>query len=363
MTGIDRAADMVGDKDERRAQAEGASGAFLDTQTDEEMLGRAFTFAEKSIARAIRAGERAGLVKPGFLERLTAPSRKQLEEELGIARKEVESAHDVLADLSHEMKTPLNAVIGFAQAMEAETYGPLGSPKYKEYAGHIAVSGDHLLSLVMTILDVSKVNAGRRALKRIQSDPALLAADSAAMVAPAAEEAGLYLQTCIADDLPTAWLEPRAVRQILVNLLANAVKFTSDGGVTLSAREADGAIVYQVVDTGVGMSMEELDKLGSRFTLAQSEGVRGAGGSGLGLSLVNSLAQLHGGALKLESAPGEGLTATVTLPVGAPAFAHRPRPAAIEAPAPAPGDDVQSQLDRIDAYRRERARDGRASAA
>jgi cell cycle sensor histidine kinase DivJ len=160
--------------------------------------------------------------------------------------------------------------------------------------------------------------------------------------------------------MPESFLDPRAVRQILINLLANAVKFTSDGAITLSAARRETAIEITVKDTGVGMSAEELAKLGARFTAAQGAGVRGAKGAGLGLALAFALADLHGGSLKLDSAPGEGVTATLKLPVVAPPQRRRDLNAvealgyAADEEAPAP-PAVLTQLERIEAYRRQRA--------
>ncbi|MEM9705786.1 MAG: HAMP domain-containing sensor histidine kinase [Pseudomonadota bacterium] len=266
---------------------------------------------------------------------------------------------EMLADLSHEMRTPLNAVIGFADAMENETFGPLGHDKYVEYARHINSSGRHLLDLISSILDLSKIEAQRFSLKRQVTGLSAIAYDAAAMVRGAADAAGLSLTLRISEDLPESYLDPRAVRQILINLLANAVKFTSDGGVTLEAdRDGDWLIVV-VSDTGVGMSEAELARLGGRFTSALGEGVRGAKGAGLGLALAFALAEAHGGSLKLASAPGEGMCATLRLPVAkAPKRANlsslNGAPKGTDAQAQGAAEEtVRSQLDRIEAYRRE----------
>ena len=182
-------------------------------------------------------------------------------------------------------------------------------------------SGAHLLDLVNAILDLAKIGADRYQLTRVKTDPGAIGKACAEMVRMSAEKAGLKLVTDIAGDLPESFLDPRALRQILLNLLSNAVKFTSDGEIFLSAAAINGDIVFTVKDSGVGMSAEELEKLGARFTAAQGAGVRGAGGAGLGLALAFALAELHGGALTIDSAPGEGVTATVRLPVVAPARA------------------------------------------
>lgn len=267
-------------------------------------------------------------------------------QEIERLRGEIAVSKKALADLSHEMKTPLNAVIGFAQTMKAETFGPIGTPRYKEYAAHIEESGGHLLDLVTTIIDLSKIDAGKRSLKIVEADPAVIASQSLDMVRHAIEGSQLSLTADIEANLPKAWLEPKALRQILVNLLSNAVKFTSDGSIGLKVFRAGASIIFVVSDTGIGMSKADLKVVGRRFSDAQADGVRGVQGSGLGLALAQELAVLHDGVLSLESAPGEGLCATVELPIGGPVARRRK----FERPQP----DVQSQLDLIEAYRQER---------
>lgn len=258
---------------------------------------------------------------------------------------------DLMADLGHELKTPLNAIMGFAETMREETFGPLGHEKYAEYAALIHSSGAHLLDLIGAILDQAKVEAGRYSLSPVLSAPDAVARECAAMIEGEAEKAGLAVTLNIARNLPETMIDKRAVRQILINLLSNAVKFTAAGGIVVTVREKCGAIDYIVADTGVGMSQTAIAKLGERFTDIHKNGVRGTKGSGLGLSLAFSLAKLHGGALKLKSEPGEGTIATLTLPV-------RKSLAAFESAAArmrSTSGDIQSQLDRVNAYRRERA--------
>ena len=255
---------------------------------------------------------------------------------------------ELLADLSHELKTPLNAILGFADAMESEAFGPLGHEKYREYAGHIRASGGHLADLVAAILDRAKLDAGRYRLAPALTDPGPLARGCAEMIRGEAEKAGLALRVEIAENLPETMLDARAVRQILINLLSNAVKFTAAGEIGLDVREQNGVIVFQVSDTGVGMSQMALARLGERFTGLHKSGVRGAPGSGLGLSLAFSLAKLHGGALDFSSTPGEGAVATLSLPV-------RKTLAEMAGEGLCVEGDIKSQLDRVAAFRRERA--------
>jgi len=222
---------------------------------------------------------------------------------------------DGLRHFLHEVRTPLNAVIGFAETIERETFGPIGHPNYAQYAEHIRMAGRHLLDLVNVVLDLSRVEADRYRLTRVDLDPGAVARECAGMMSQAAEAAGLRLRLDIAEGLPSCRLDARALRQILINLLSNAIKFTSDGEISLTVAARGDEILFVVKDDGVGMSAEALDKIGQRFTSVAGAGVRGQGGSGLGLSLAISLAELHGGAIDLASAPGEGLRAEVRLPV------------------------------------------------
>ncbi|MBY0422775.1 MAG: HAMP domain-containing histidine kinase, partial [Parvularculaceae bacterium] len=187
----------------------------------------------------------------------------RLRRELAAAREEAKAATDLLADLSHEMRTPLNAVIGFSGAMTAEVFGPLGHQRYQEYAEHIRASGAHLLDLVNSILELSRIEADRFQLKRETVNVGSIALECVGMVRLSAEQAGLRLLTAIEDGMPETFLNARAVRQILLNLLTNAVKFTSDGEIAVSARRIGDAIEIVVRDTGVGMSAKDLARLGA----------------------------------------------------------------------------------------------------
>lgn len=270
-------------------------------------------------------------------------------------RHDAEAHADLIGDLAHELKTPLNAIIGFADAMRSETFGPLGADvmgarKYAEYVNHIHTSGAHLSALISAAQDYAKTQAGRYEIAPASVNPAVIAEECAAMIRGAAEAAGLAFNLTVDDDLPDAMLDARAVRQILINLLSNAVKFTEQGEVTLSVRTVDGNLEFAVRDTGVGMNKVVLAKLGGRYSDTHRTGVRGAGGSGLGLSLAFELARLHGGVLRLESEPGEGTVARFTAPISG---AMRNNVA--------PAGDIQSQLDRINAFRAERARTANAA--
>jgi cell cycle sensor histidine kinase DivJ len=276
-------------------------------------------------------------------------------EDAARARAETTGAAAALADLSHEMRTPLNAVIGFAETIARETFGALPHPKYTQYAEHIRDSGRHLLDLVSQTLDLAKIDADRFALTRVKADAADIARECAGILGREIEAAGLAFRVDIADGMSECWLDARAVRQILINLLGNALKFTAAGEVRLTVRAEGGDIVFTISDDGVGMNAEALAALGRRFTKSQAVGVRGQGGAGVGLALAIALAEKHGGGIDFRSAPGEGLTARVHLPAAAvPAPERRagePEPAAAAAEP-----EILSQLDRVEAYRREVAK-------
>ncbi len=255
---------------------------------------------------------------------------------------------DRIADLSHEMKTPLNAIMGFADTIRSETFGPLGDEKYKEYADDIHASGRHLMDLIGSILDSAKIEADNYRLAPVLADPTPIARDCAAMIKGETEKAGLALIVEIAPNLPETLIDQRAIKQILINLLTNAVKFTEKGSITLSVKEKNGALDFTVRDTGIGMSQIALAKLGGRFSDLHQNGVRGADGAGLGLSLSFALAKLHGGVLVMDSLPGEGTTARFTLPI------HQSLDDIQTGDLSRPGD-IQSQLDRVARFRRERA--------
>ncbi len=219
-----------------------------------------------------------------------------------------------LANVSHEIRTPLNAVIGFADAIQGERFGPMGNDKYRDYAKVIHDSGQHLLSLISDLLDLSKAEANETPLTVEPHRPKDIVRFCAEIMRLRAEEDGLYLRTEVDPTLDTVMLDAKIVRQVLLNLLSNALKFTETGGVTLSARREGAVITFSVVDTGVGMAPDELALVGTRFKQARAEGVRGVRGTGIGLSLSKALARVHGGELRLVSAAGAGTTGILRLP-------------------------------------------------
>jgi two-component system, cell cycle sensor histidine kinase DivJ len=219
-----------------------------------------------------------------------------------------------LATITHELRTPLNAIIGFSDVMRHELFGPVGNDKYREYAELIRNSGVHLVDLVSDLLDMSKIEAGKFTIERKTCELNPLVEECLAMVMGAAAEAGVELVADVPVGL-TMQADRRALKQSLINLLSNAIKFTlSEGRVTLRAREDGGAVVLSVADTGVGIPEKDLARIGKPFEQVEGDMARLHKGTGLGLSLVKSIAELHGGAMTIESALGDGTTVTLRLP-------------------------------------------------
>jgi len=218
-----------------------------------------------------------------------------------------------LANMSHELRTPLNAIIGFSEMMNREMFGPIG-PRYQEYSRMIHESGAHLLDLINSVLDMSKIEAGKFELSEELFDLEETAQSAVRFLKIPAERAGVALKLSIAPNARLMFADRRAVKQILVNLLSNGVKYTPPGGdVRVTARIAGGMEIV-VSDSGAGISKRDLDRLGRPFEQVENAETRAKEGTGLGLALVKSLALMHGGEAVLESALGEGTTVTVRLP-------------------------------------------------
>jgi signal transduction histidine kinase len=240
-----------------------------------------------------------------------ARDKDELVEKLMMASK---AKSDFLANMSHELRTPLNAIIGFSDVMRQETFGPLGSKQYGGYAGDIHMSGQHLLSLINDILDLSKIEAGKFELRDDLVDLHDLARDAARLVAPKADGAGVDLRIDTHAGT-TLHGDERALKQCLVNLLTNAVKFTPKGGeVRVHARRDETSLRIDVTDTGCGIHPDDLDKVFESFAQAQNQNCAHDRGTGLGLPIVRGLVRAHGGEVTLASELGRGTTVTVALP-------------------------------------------------
>ncbi len=246
--------------------------------------------------------------------------RKQHEEAIELARVEAERANvrksRFLATMSHELRTPLNAIIGFSEMLTKELALMLDQKRRGEYAALINESGHHLLSVVNGVLDISKIETDNF---EITPEPFSLARVLAAcceIVAVRAGEAGVTIEKSIGEDFPEMIADKRALNQILLNLLSNAIRFSDRGGkVVLAARAEAGSIVITVEDDGVGISEGDLQRIGEPYFQARASYDRRHGGTGLGLSIVKGLVRLHGGELSIRSRVGEGTRVTVRLPL------------------------------------------------
>ena len=220
------------------------------------------------------------------------------------------------AGVSHELRTPLNAIIGFSDMMRSRLFGPLPG-KYAEYADLIHDSGQHMLDLIGDVLDMSKIDAGKYDLHYESFEAAAVARSSVKMIQPMADAAKVRLDVNI-DDEDDLLIEAdrKALRQILLNLLSNAIKFSPQGGaVTLSLSSMDGALTLSVADQGIGMSEAELADLGKPYQQMQGGQESEARGTGLGITLVKSLIDLHGGKWDIDSEPGHGTTVKFSFPL------------------------------------------------
>jgi PAS domain S-box-containing protein len=271
-------------------------------------------FTRKSMVK-VASGERY-LV--GIISDIT--ERKRMEKDLVAAKLKAEDANRAksmfLANMSHELRTPLNAVIGFAEIIKNELLGAINEPRYRDYAGDIHSSGKHLLRLINDILDMTKVEAGTYQLREDVCDVAKIVGDAIALVQNLAIQNELTVRVDVPQDIPFLFADERGVRQVLVNFLSNAIKFTPKGGdVAVSARlEPDGALALGVVDTGIGMAPDDIPQALSPFRQLEGSHGRKYEGTGLGLSLIKAMLDLHEGSLHVDSTLGAGTTVTARFP-------------------------------------------------
>jgi len=246
--------------------------------------------------------------------------QKMTEQALTEARDAAEAANKAktafLAMVSHELRTPLNAILGFSQMMRAEMFGPLGDARYGDYAARIEESGSHLLSLICDILDTARLESGELALSREEIDLPALAARIAQTMAPEAERANVTLELALPDRPITVLADPTRLRQILINLIANAVKFTPAGGrIALEIAETEtGGARLVVQDTGIGMDSQALSRVAQPFTQLRMDYSRAHEGMGMGLHIARRLIELHGGWLEIDSSAGQGTRVTILIP-------------------------------------------------
>ncbi|MBO6677271.1 ammonium transporter [Parvibaculum sp.] len=301
----------------------GASSALLDVLGAMEAQAARGDFSKPvHVEPFTEAGEMAtryNLVLDKFNSEVR--KREQTANELRDARDVAELANasksQFLANMSHELRTPLNAIIGFSEVMNGELFGPLENERYKDYVGDIHKSSSHLLSLINDILDLSKIEADRYELYEEELDVPDAVASCERMMRHRAEEAGVNLTVTVEDGLPLLMADKRALRQIMLNLVSNAVKFTPKGGsIQLAAfLEPDRRMAFRVTDTGVGMSKKDIPIALEPFRqIGKDSSIYSTEGTGLGLPLTRALARMHGATLVIESEPGEGTTITVRMP-------------------------------------------------
>ena len=260
----------------------------------------------------------------------TTVSRDELERAVEEALRANRSKSEFIAVMSHELRTPLNAVIGFAQMMKSEVLGPIGNRRYREYAGDIHDSAMQLLEMVNEILDSAKFEAGQQELREERLELPALVDAALRLFAERAARHRLRLQADLAADLPPLVADRQMMRQILNNLLSNAVKYTpEDGTITVRAGLTSESLWLAVQDTGIGMAAADIPRALTPYMQIDSAQNREHPGTGLGLPLVKALAELHGGTLAIDSAPGRGTTITLFFP---------------QSRVVAPDDDGQSSL-------------------
>ncbi len=293
-------------------------GGFIATYTD--------ITSRKLAEEALRQGELELQKQNSELESARAAAvenarRYELNaQDLQIARQELEATSraksEFLANMSHELRTPLNAIMGFSEIIKGELLGEISELRYTEYARDIYDSGKHLLDLINDILDLSKVESGRDELHEEEIPVPALLKSSFTLVNQRALKHGIELIMDCSDDVPMLFADNRKMKQIMVNLLTNAIKFTEPGGkVTVKAWcSLDSGYVFQVIDTGIGMSLEDIPKALALFGQVDSDLNRKHEGTGLGLPLTKSLVELHSGSMDVQSEVDVGTTITMRFP-------------------------------------------------
>ena len=290
-------------------------GGFVSVGTDITALKKQeerLLLSERTLMMTVRDLQKERLLADQQSQRLADLADKYAREKTR-AETANRSKSEFLANMSHELRTPLNAIIGFSEVMQEEMFGPLGSGKYTEYSHDIHKSGQFLLDVINDILDMSKIEAGRMELELMSLSLPSIIEDIMRFIGPRAAEG----KVDIVLDLPKTCnitADRRALKQVFINLLSNAVKFTPEGGqvkVTV-AKSKDGAKV-SIVDTGIGIPVNDIEKLGRPFEQVENQFTKSKGGSGLGLAISKSLVDLHNGSLTIASVVGSGTTVTVDL--------------------------------------------------
>jgi two-component system, cell cycle sensor histidine kinase PleC len=269
--------------------------------------------SEKTLMVAVRDLQRERQTAEEQSQRLAELADKYASEKTR-AEAANRSKSEFLANMSHELRTPLNAIIGFSEVMTSEFFGPLGSAKYSEYAADIRKSGHFLLDVINDILDMSKIEAGRTDLEFSTVDLAGVVDDVMRLIGPRAAESGITVKQDLRK-IDSFTADRRALKQVIINLMSNAVKFTPEGGtITLAGQSDSKSITLSIIDTGIGIPQRDIEKLGRPFEQVENQFTKTRGGSGLGLAISRSLIELHGGTLSIQSSIGKGTTVKVILP-------------------------------------------------
>ncbi|WP_341895982.1 ATP-binding protein [Ferrovibrio terrae] len=286
-------------------------------QTQESRLDR---FADGvGLLTAFAAMLVIGLILLLFRERRVVELKEQAELSALAAKRSAEEANraksEFLANMSHELRTPLNAIIGFSSIIRNEMLGAVNIPRYREYAGDIHSSGEHLLAIINDILDLSKVEAGKYELAEQDFDADEIMTAAVRLVREKIERSHVQLQMRPRAGLVQLHADRRALLQVLINLLANAVKFTEEGSIVLAGESTEGGgFTYSVTDTGIGMTAAQIKIALQPFGQIQNALTRAQPGTGLGLPLSDRMVRLHGGWLEIQSTPGQGTRVSVHLP-------------------------------------------------
>ncbi len=266
---------------------------------------------EKQLKRLISELERS----EGRASELT----RKYSEEKTKAEHASQAKGSFLANMSHELRTPLNAINGFSEMLVKEVFGPLGDERYQSYAQDILVSGQHLLDMINDILDMAKIESGKMTINTKPIDPVEPVDAAIRMIRRKADEKSITLQLKYDDDVREIEADHRAVRQMVLNLVSNAIKFTPDNGkVTVEIRNFESGIAIDVRDTGVGIDKKDLPRLANPFEQVEANQDMNPNGTGLGLALTRSLAEMHGGRFMIDSELGKGTIVTLVLPAQQP---------------------------------------------
>ena len=283
----------------------GSDITVMKSQSDQRLRN------EKQLKRLITELERS----EGRASELT----RKFAEEKTKAEHASQAKGSFLANMSHELRTPLNAINGFSEMLVKEVFGPLGDKRYHSYAQDILVSGQHLLDMINDILDMAKIESGKMTINTKPIDPVEPVDAAIRMIRRKADEKSIKLELLYDDDVREIEADHRAVRQMVLNLVSNAIKFTPDNGrVTTEIRNFESGIAIIVTDTGVGIAKEDLPRLANPFEQVEANQDMNPNGTGLGLALTRSLAEMHGGRFVIDSEVGKGTVVTLVLPAQTP---------------------------------------------